>query len=92
MSANEAVLWVVEMYKRFNDGKNTMSTLSTKSTVSTKNYSEYSANAVLVLLAVACALLDRPVKALANSFEKEGGFTERLYQVRKEGFKKLLKN
>ena len=66
-----------------------MSTLSTKSTVSTKNYAEFSANAVLVLLAVACALLDRQVKALADSFEEDGGFTERLYQVRKE--KRVLK-
>ena len=45
-------------------------------------YPEIAANAVLVLLAVACALLDRQIAALAAAFENEGGFTERLYRVR----------
>jgi len=33
---------------------------------------------------VACALLDRRIHVLAQSFESEGGFTERLYRVRSE--------
>jgi len=37
---------------------------------------------VLVLLAVACALLDRQVARLAADFETAGGFTERMYRVR----------
>ena len=37
---------------------------------------------LLVLIAVACGLLDRQIKAQAEAFEKEGGFTERLYRVR----------
>ena len=45
-------------------------------------YPEIAANAVLVLLAVACALLNRQIAALAAAFENEGGFTERLYRVR----------
>ena len=45
-------------------------------------YPEISANAVLTLLAVACALLDRQVARLAADFETAGGFTERLYRVR----------
>jgi four helix bundle suffix protein len=36
----------------------------------------------LTLLAVACALLDRQVERLAQDFENEGGFIERLYKVR----------
>ncbi|MDD4736966.1 MAG: four helix bundle suffix domain-containing protein, partial [Kiritimatiellae bacterium] len=44
--------------------------------------------AVLVLLAVACSLLDRQVERLAQDFEKEGGFTERLYKVRSAHRKK----
>ena len=83
-SADEVAKWVVENYKYQSENNNTMSTLSTMSTKSTKNYAEYSANAVLVLLAVACALLDRQVKTLAEAFEDDGGFTERLYRVRKE--------
>jgi four helix bundle suffix protein len=64
------------------------STSSTKSTPSTKLYPEFSANAALVLLAVACSLLDRQVERLARDFENEGGFTERLYRVRSEKRKK----
>jgi four helix bundle suffix protein len=60
------------------------STPSTKSTESTKStFPEIAANAVLVLINVACALLDRQLSALAAAFEREGGFTERLYRVRK---------
>jgi four helix bundle suffix protein len=45
---------------------------------------ELVANAALVLLAVACALLDRQLATQAKAFESEGGFTERLYRVRTE--------
>lgn len=57
----------------------TVSTSSTKS-----NYPEFAANAALVLIAVACSLLDRQLIAQAAAFEKEGGFTERLYKKRRE--------
>lgn len=40
------------------------------------------ANAVLSLLNLCCYLLDRQLAAQAESFENEGGFTERLYRVR----------
>jgi len=33
--------------------------------------------------AVACYLLDRQMATLARDFEQAGGFTERLYRVRK---------
>lgn len=56
------------------------STASTQSTAST--YAEIAANAALVLIAVACGLLDRQLASLAAAFEREGGFTERLYRVR----------
>jgi four helix bundle suffix protein len=59
----------------------TKSTLSTRSTLST--YPESAANAALVLIAVACSLLDRQLASQAAAFEREGGFTERLYRVRK---------
>jgi four helix bundle suffix protein len=57
------------------------STTSTKSMPS--NFPEIAANAALVLIAVACSLLDRQLAAQAAAFEQEGGFTERLYRVRK---------
>lgn len=56
------------------------STTSTQSTSST--YAEIAANAALVLIAVASSLLDRQLASLAAAFEREGGFTERLYRVR----------
>ncbi len=46
------------------------------------SWSEISANAALTLIAVACHLLDRQLAFLAGDFEKNGGFTERLYRVR----------
>ena len=56
---------------------------STQSTPSTRpTYPEIVANAALTLLAVATALLDRQLASQAAAFEKEGGFTERLYRVR----------
>lgn len=59
--------------------------LFTKSTASTKStIPEIAANAVLVLLSVACNLLDRQLTTLAKTFETEGGFTERLYRIRSE--------
>ena len=45
---------------------------------------ELAANAALSLLNVACYLLDRQVQALATAFLEEGGFTERLYRLRRE--------
>ncbi len=40
------------------------------------------ANAALSLLNVTCYLLDRQLSSQAAAFEREGGFTERLYRVR----------
>ena len=48
------------------------------------------ANAVLLLLNVACHLLDRQLARLAADFEKEGGFSERMYQQRLQ--KRINKN
>jgi len=46
------------------------------------NSSALVANAALSLLNLCCYFLDRQLAAQANDFEKEGGFTERLYNVR----------
>ena len=93
-SADEVARWVGEVGKRVASGPDGLSgpdgysnprpTASTASTLSTKVYPELAANATLVLLAVACVLLDRQVAQLAEEFENKGGFTERLYRVRKQ--------
>jgi four helix bundle suffix protein len=41
------------------------------------------ANATLSLLNIGCHLLDRQMASQGKAFEKEGGFSERLYRVRK---------
>jgi four helix bundle suffix protein len=55
---------------------------SIESMPSSPCYAEIAANAAHVLVGVACALLDRQIARLAADFEREGGFTERLYRVR----------
>lgn len=50
--------------------------------IKSMSYAEVAANAAHVLIGVACALLDRQIERLAADFEREGGFTERLYRVR----------
>ncbi|MDB6131508.1 MAG: 4helix suffix domain protein [Verrucomicrobiales bacterium] len=75
-TADEVANWI----KQIRSNQSTKSTASTPSTKST--YPELSANAALVLINVACGLLDRQLKAQASAFTEEGGFTERLYRVR----------
>jgi len=94
-SADEVAEWVKEIGNhRQNgldghhgpDGQSTSSMSSTTSTKST--YPELAANAALTLIAVACSLLDRQLSAQAEAFEKEGGFTERLYRTRTQARRK----
>lgn len=70
-TADEVAAWVRECGQRGRDGQG-----------GKPAYAEAAANAALVLLAVACALLDRQIAAQAAAFEQEGGFTECPYRVR----------
>jgi four helix bundle suffix protein len=58
-----------------------------KQTTQNGNLPEVAANGVLVLLSVACTLLDRLLTYQAEAFQREGGFTERIYRMRKEARK-----
>ncbi len=71
-TAAAVVKWVEEVHQT--------STGSMSSTSS--SYPEIAANAIRALTIVACSLLDRQIAAQAASFEKEGGFSERLYRIR----------
>jgi four helix bundle suffix protein len=90
VTADEVAAWARAVYDRHGgqhgqSGRRKAapeSTESTKSTVST--YPEIAANGALVLLAVACSLLDRQIATLEKNFVEEGGFTERLYRVRSQ--------
>lgn len=62
-----------------------ISSMTSRSSGSTRHrptYAEIAANAALVLIGVATALLDRQITAQAAAFERDGGFTERLYRAR----------
>jgi four helix bundle suffix protein len=89
-TADEVAQWVKEEHDGRHGpcgqhGAEEQSTASTRSIPSTRScYPEIAANAVLVLIAVACSLLDRQLAAQADAFENEGGFTERLYRERSE--------
>jgi four helix bundle suffix protein len=85
-TADEVAAWVKEERDRGQGGQSGQKCQSTTSTsLSTPStYPELAANAALVLLAVACSLLDRQLAAQAKAFETEGGFTERLYRVRSQ--------
>jgi four helix bundle suffix protein len=79
-TADAVAGWVKEMHGRDGqDGQPMESMPYTKST-----YPELAANAALVLIGVACALLDRQIEAQAAAFTAEGGFTERLYRIRSQ--------
>ena len=81
-TVDEVSDWVREVFSG-RDGQCGQSGPSMKSTKSTKStYPEIAANGALVLIAVACSLLDRQLASQAGAFENEGGFTERLYRVR----------
>jgi four helix bundle suffix protein len=80
-SADEVAAWIKAVAQRESSGR--PSGPSIKSIRSIESiYAELAANAALVLVGVACALLTRQLAALAKSFEEEGGFTERLYRMR----------
>ncbi|MCD6447151.1 MAG: four helix bundle suffix domain-containing protein [Candidatus Marinimicrobia bacterium] len=80
-TSDEVARWIVDNSGHYGRRGQSGRAL-TSSTLSTKVYPEMAANAALVLIAVACALLNRQVARLAQDFEQKGGFTERMYKVR----------
>ncbi|MHB0875192.1 MAG: four helix bundle suffix domain-containing protein [Anaerolineae bacterium] len=95
-TAADVAAWIREVHEREAtqsgrggpngpDGQERQSDGSTQSRGSMlSTYPALAANAALVLIAVACSLLERQLTAQAEAFEREGGFTERLYQRRQE--------
>jgi four helix bundle suffix protein len=71
-SADEVAQWVREVRGR--SGRNGRRW----------RFEEIAANAALVLIAVACSLLDRQLASLAKHFLEDGGFTERMYRIRSQ--------
>jgi len=81
VTADEVAVWVREQRNRGLSGQSGPGGQEGVRTTTSID-SEHAANAALVLLAVACSLLDRQIVNQAAAFEREGGFTERLYRVR----------
>jgi four helix bundle suffix protein len=83
-TADQVAAWVKEIHgqNRQDEPQSIESIESIPSIQST--YPEIAANAALILIGVATALLDRQLAAQAAAFESEGGFTERLYRIRQE--------
>ncbi len=88
-SADEVAAWVNEVYEREHgrDGQNgrdgrEKDSFSPSTSSLPSRRAAIAANAALVLIGVATALLDRQIAAQAQKFETEGGFTERLYRTR----------
>jgi four helix bundle suffix protein len=79
-TADEVAAWVKLLHSRGHGGQHGQSGHGKVSIAA--DYQDLVANTALVLLAVACSLLDRQIAAQAKAFENEGGFTERLYRVR----------
>ncbi len=80
-TADEVAQWVRKEHVR---GRSGQGRRSGQKMSAPSAYPEFAANTALVLLTVACSLLDRQIAAQAQAFEAEGGFTERLYRVRSQ--------
>jgi four helix bundle suffix protein len=88
-TADAVAHWVREVHQHNGlnglNGSLQPSPRSIKSISSIKStYPEIAANAALILIGVACALLDRQIQAQVAAFTEEGGFTERLHRIRTE--------
>lgn len=84
-TADDVAAWVQERHRKLEGGQSGPSGLSGQggpSTASTSSTAGLAANAALTLIAVANSLLDRQLAAQAAAFERDGGFTERLYRER----------
>lgn len=86
-TVDEFRLWVAEEVEK--TGKNMDNHRQTRMKDTTSDGisaspcpSVFVANGVLSLLNLCCHLLGRQIETQATAFEKEGGFTERLYRVR----------
>lgn len=83
---DEVARWVKAVWEREKDQRMQAvegpRTARTPRTVKDRAYAELSANVGQTLCKIAMHLLDNQIDSQARTFEKEGGFSERLYKVR----------
>ncbi|MDX9750902.1 MAG: four helix bundle suffix domain-containing protein [Flavobacteriales bacterium] len=86
--ADEVARWIKALWEREKEARMAAPpgprTARTPTTVQGRAYAEISANVGQTLCKIAIHLLDKQVDSQARKFEAEGGFSERLYQVRRE--------
>ena len=87
-SVDELARWVKSVWLREKDERLDQppgpSTVRTPKDPKERAYAEISANVGQALCIVTLDLLDKQVNSQAREFEKDGGFSERLYKVRQE--------
>lgn len=85
---DEAARWIKALWEREKEERIAAPegprTARTPRTVKDKAFAEISANAGQTLCKIAIHLIDKQVESQARAFEKDGGFSERLYKVRSE--------
>lgn len=85
---DEVARWIKAVWEREKEQRmqaiEAPCTARTPLTVKDRAYAEISANAGQTLCKIALHLLDKQVDSQARAFEKDGGFSERLYKVRSE--------
>lgn len=85
---DEVARWIKALWEREKEARISAlegpRTARTPRTVQDRAYAEISANVGQTLCKIAIHLLDKQVNSQARAFEKDGGFGERLYKVRKE--------
>ncbi len=85
---DEVARWIKAVWEREKNERLALpqgeQTARTPRTVQDRAFAELSANVGQTLCKIALHLLENQVDSQAKAFEKEGGFSERLYKMRKE--------
>jgi four helix bundle suffix protein len=85
-TANAVAHWVREVHQLHGLNGSLKPSVRPMGSISSikSTYPEIAANAALILIGVAFALLERQIEAQAAAFAEEGGFAERLHRIRTE--------
>lgn len=87
-NADEVAQWIKAVWEREKETRMAAPegprTARTPTTVKDRAYAEISANVGQTLCKIAIHLLDKQVDSQVRAFEQEGGFSERLHQIRTE--------
>ncbi len=83
-TADEVAEWIHAEHVRSRQATPSIPSIKSIPSMPPPTHAEIAANAAHTLIGVACALLARQLEAQAAAFQRDGGFTERLYRVRSQ--------